>query len=126
MAYQAFSEGVGGLVVDRVLPAEPRVAFSALEWSVIALAERDRPSSLREPGRVASALGAVFGFSRSPRLADERLEALRRIALLSWRRGYSVESQEVRSFLAAGFTAAQYELLVDSIAVARTSRRLAA
>ncbi len=105
---------------------EPTVAtparFSALEWQVVALAERDRPSSLRRPGALSTALGALFG-GHNPRLADPQLEALRRIAVLSWRRGYSVPSHEVRQFTDAGYTAHQYELLLDSIFAARAERR---
>ena len=98
-------------------PARP-ARFSALEWQVVALAARDRPSSLRRPGALSVALGALFG-GHNPRLADTRLEALRRIAVLSWRRGYSVSSHEVRAFIAAGDTPEQYETLLDSIFAAQ-------
>ncbi len=99
-------------------------AFSALEWSVIALVQRDRIASLRQPGRIATALGALFGTSRPSRLADGRLEALRRIAVLAWHRGYSVPVSELRAFLAAGFSSEQYEMLQASIGRGRfTSRK---
>lgn len=53
--------------------------LTALEWSVVALAQRDRLSSLRAPSPLSIALGKVFGRgSGSPNLADPRLEALRR------------------------------------------------
>lgn len=107
----------------RVEPAAATPArFSALEWQVVALAERDRPASLRRPGALSTALGALFG-GHNPRLADPRLEALRRIAVLSWRRGYSVPPHEVRQFTDAGYTPRQYELLLDSIFAARAERR---
>jgi hypothetical protein len=100
--------------------------FGALEWSVVALAERDHPSSLGSPGRLAVALGAVFGVRRrSPALADPRLEALRRMAVLSWHRGDTVASAETEAFLAAGFTLAQHTLLRASIAAARHRRKRA-
>ena len=54
------------------------------------------------------------------------LEALRRIAVLSWHHGYSVPSNEVRAFLAAGYTPDQYELMVDSIGTALAGSRRAA
>lgn len=95
-------------------------AFSGLEWSVIALAQRDRVASLREPGRIATALRAVFGTSRPGRLADGRLEALRRIAVLAWHRGYAVPVSELRAFLSAGFSSEHYEMLQTSIARGRT------
>lgn len=96
--------------------------FSGLEWSVVALARRDRIASLREPGRIASALASLFGTARSPRLADERLEALRRIAVLAWHHGYAVPVSELRAFFAAGFSSDQYEMLQTSIAHRRPDR----
>ena len=96
----------------------------------MALARRDRVSSLRAPSRLGRALGSIFGETRNPRLADPSLEALRRMAVLSWHHGYSVPSHEVRAFLAAGYSPDQYELMVDSIATAlagsRRSTRIAA
>lgn len=124
MAYLAFSEvGAAGLAEPvAAIPVAPRSAsasLSALEWSVVAIARKDRMSSLRTPGRIAMAMGAVFGDRPNPRLADPRLEALRRIAVLSWHHGYTVPSHAVHEFLAAGFSPAQYELIVDSIGVTR-------
>ncbi len=126
MAYLAFAETAGGHVVETALhrmarPA-PEASFTALEWSVVAIAQRDRLSSLRTPGRMSVALGAVFGSRTNPRLADERLEALRRIAVLSWYRGYAVAPSEVRAFVAAGYSLDHYEMLLESIGVARTAQ----
>ncbi len=124
MAYMDFTQG--GLTVAAASAAPPpaKASLSALEWSVVALAERDPPSTLREPGRLAVALGALFGGYRNPRrLADPRLEALRRMAIMSWRYGYVVPSEAVREFLAAGFTSDQYELLVDSVRAAIAKRK---
>ena len=97
----------------------PASGFSALEWSVIAIAQRDTLRSLGTPGRMSRALGTVFGLGTASRLADPKLEALRRIAVLSWRRGYAIASAEVKAFLASGYSPAFYELVVDTIAAAR-------
>lgn len=132
MAYIAFSDfgptngGASGHgpVADRV-PTGPDMGdsgrLSALEWSVVAIARKDGRGSLRAPGRMATALRVLFRH-RNPRLADERLEALRRMAVLTWAHGYTVPSREVTAFLGAGFTARQYETLVRSIGAARPSR----
>ena len=48
------------------------------------------------------------------------------MAVLSWHHGYSVPSNEVRAFLAAGYTPDQYELMVDSIGTALAGSRRAA
>jgi len=100
--------------------AEPRL--SALEWSIVAMAERDSVASLREPGRLASALSSLFGVRRPNRLANERLEALRRISVLAWRHHWNVAKSELKQFLEAGFTLDQYELIQASIGQARASR----
>lgn len=96
----------------------PRPRLSALEWSVVALAAKDPLSSLRTPGRMAVAMGALFGDRRRSALADPRLEALRRIAVLSRHQGYTVAPTEIRAFVAAGFSEDQYELIVDSLRAA--------
>ncbi len=121
MAYQNFSEiGGAGTAVTTVAPATasaPRL--SALEWSVVALAAKDPISSLRTPGRIAVAMAAVFGDRRRSALADPRLEALRRIAVLSRHQGYTVAPSEIRAFAAAGFSEDHYELIVDSLNAAK-------
>ncbi len=66
-------------------PARRASGFSGLEWSVIALARREGLATLKEPSRISKALASLFGLHRGSRLADERLEALRRMAILGWR-----------------------------------------
>lgn len=110
---------IGGL--GPAAPTSP--GFSGLEWSVIALARSDHLASLREPGRIATALGRLFGTSGSGRLANGRLEALRRIAVLAWHRGYSVPVSELRAFLGAGFSSEQYEMLQASVGRGRHRAR---
>lgn len=125
---QSWSQDLGSPPRSDVAPivgfqAVPRL--SALEWSVVALAERDRLSSLREPGPFQLALGKLFGTQRPNGLANERLEALRRIAVLAWRHYWNVPKSELKQFLAAGFSLDQYELIQASIGQARaaTARR---
>ena len=96
-------------------PAAPTPEFSALEWSVIRLARVDGLSTLREPGRLGRFINWLMGRSGSPELANPKLEALRRMAVLSWHFGFTVPGDDVADFLAAGFSAEQYELLVHSV-----------
>lgn len=127
MAYIAFDEAASiGLPTVSVrsrpvadVPPPPKPRFSALEWSVVMLAARDKLSTLATPGRLALALGRVFGTGTNPRLADPQLEALRRMAVQTWHYGYTVPGHAVRSFVEAGFSPDQYELLVDSIRTVR-------
>ncbi len=60
-------------------------------------------------------MGGLFGRGTASRLADPRLEALRRVAVYVWERGYAVPAAEVDRFEAAGFTRAQLRLMVESV-----------
>lgn len=127
MAYLNFSEvqGAPAPVVPQTveLADVPGATLSALEWSVVAIARKDSLASLSAPSRLSIAFGVVFGGSRpSPKLADQRLEALRRIAVLGWHYGYTIPTEELRAFLAAGFSLDQSELVQDSIGRARGAR----
>jgi len=126
MAYVDFS----GDLLPSTRPAVPHAdavpqteRLSALEWAVVALARRDRLGSLEAPGRIAVALGRVFGGTgRGRHLADPRLEALRRIAVLTWHRGFAIPAREVERFVSAGFSLGQYETMAGSIGVSRAQR----
>lgn len=109
-------------VLPTTVPAAD-TGFSPLEWSVIALARRDKIASLREPGRLSRALGGVFGRGTQSRLADPRLEAVRRLAVQAWHHGYTLPVSEIGRFLASGFSREQVETLLASIARARAGVR---
>jgi hypothetical protein len=97
--------------------------LSALEWSIVAMAEGDGLASIQEPGRYARAVRNFFGVKQPNRLANERLEALRRIAVFAWHYGWNVPKSEFTSFLEAGFTSDQFELIKNSLGQARAARR---
>jgi hypothetical protein len=103
--------------------AAPPTRLSALEWSIVAMAEKDGLSSIREAGRYSRALRSFFGFRQPNRLANERLEVLRRIAILAWHYGWNVPNSELASFFAAGFSSDQFELIQTSLGQARTASR---
>ncbi|HVJ01914.1 MAG TPA: hypothetical protein VM662_06995 [Sphingomonas sp.] len=127
MAYMDFAALQGAATAAPANVAWPPRAraesgLSALEWQVVALAQQDRLSSLEEPGRLSVALGMIFGGQRpNPKLADARLEALRRVAVLAWHRGYALPRHEIRAFHEAGFTPDQYETLLASISRGRAA-----
>lgn len=123
MAYVDFQDLGGAMAAGHAGPTPDPVpagsdSLTALEWSVVAMARRDGRTSLRRPDRISTAWRALSR-QPNPRLADGRLEALRRMAVLTWRDGYTVPSREVRTFLDAGFTPGQYETMVDRISAAR-------
>ena len=110
---------------ERIAPPVAAPEFSDLEWSVVRLARRDGLSTLRPYGRIRGFFRWLTGLGINPQLADPRLEAIRRMAVLSWKFGFSVPGRDVADFIAAGFNKDQYELMVSSIraAVASSSRR---
>lgn len=124
MAYVNFAETAPALLFQA--PAIRKAAaasFSALEWSVIALARRDSLGSLRTPGRIAKAMAVVFGNRSENPIADPRLEALRRTAVHAWHRSFAIPEGEIQRFYDAGFSAEQLELLLTSISRDRTTGR---
>jgi hypothetical protein len=96
--------------------------LTALEWSIVAIAEKDALSSLREPSRFVTALRSLFGVRRPNRLANDRLEALRRLAVHAWHHRWNVPDSELREFVAAGYSLDHYQLVQSSIAEARSNR----
>lgn len=128
MAYMNFTEVAGSpatgvVTVQRASQADQSSRLSALEWSVVVIAQYDTMSSLNTPGRISVALGALFGERQNPRLADARLEALRRMAVLSWHHAHAVPAPELAAFHAAGFTSHHYEKLLASISRGRAARK---
>ena len=98
-----------------------RPSFSALEWSIIRLAQIDGLWTIRPLGLLRRAWNWLSGRG-NPALANERLEALRRISVLSWHFGYIIGGDDLVDFLSAGFTTDQYELLVNSVRSVATGR----
>lgn len=129
MAYLARIEPQNSQPIALPAIAAPRPAkpeFSPLEWSVIRLASVDRLWTLRTAGRVRRFWNWLLGRG-NPELANPKLEALRRIAVLTWHYGFTVPGEDVADFITAGFTADQYELMAGSINSAlSTPRRIAA
>jgi hypothetical protein len=126
MAYLARIEPADGAPIAlRQAVVRPQTAndarsaggFSELEWSIIRLARVDALWTIRTPGLIRGLWNRLLGRG-NPQLASPRLEALRRISVLSWHFGFSVPGEDVADFVAAGFEQDQYELLVRSISAA--------
>jgi hypothetical protein len=104
----------------------PRPDFSNLEWSVIRLARIDQLWTIRTAGRLRRFFNWVVGRG-NPELANPKLEALRRMAVLTWHYGFTVPGEDVAHFISAGFSPDQYELMAGSINSALSApRRIAA
>jgi hypothetical protein len=119
MAYLDTREGFA--FAAPVAVASIGAMFERREWEVIVLAQRDGLASLREPSRLTRAFAWLFGTDINRRLADPKLEALRRLAVLAWHHGYQVPVSAMKAFKSEGFSVDQLELLLASIATSRAA-----
>lgn len=108
--------------------AGPSGPLTALERRVIELARHDGVKTLRPPRKRGWLARLVLGPApASPMLANERLEALRRLAVQAWHKGYTLPASALREAQAAGFSEEQIGAVIDTIGRVRASfRRLAA
>jgi hypothetical protein len=88
-------------------------AFAPLELQVISLTALDPPSSLRRPSRLARLVERWLGLATRKPLANPRLEALRRFAVLARSARGRLPARELERFLSAGFTKAQAQRLLQ-------------
>lgn len=119
MAYVDFTAGFSmQAAAPRPLHPEPLPPFAA---SIVALARGDSIRGLNVPGRIARALGRLFGLERPAPLADPALEAMRRVAVHFWHNREGVPAEERDAFHAAGFSGAQFAAFLTLIATARAA-----
>lgn len=126
MAYMDFGMGYAGVVAaprPGVERTEDTGRLSGLEWSVVAAARTDSVASLGEPGPIARAMRGLFGLGGGSRLADPRLETLRRVAVHAWTRGHVLPESEVEAFLDAGYTTRQLDSVLASVSRGRAALR---
>ena len=102
--------------------------LTALERRVVELARHDGLETLQPTRKRGWLARLVLGpVPASPMLANERLEALRRLAVQAWHKGYTLPASALRDAQAAGFSEDQIGAVIDSIGRVRASfRRLAA
>lgn len=128
MAFIEFSEIAGQTVVGPRVPAtlaaKAVTPLSQLEWRVVQLARSDGLMTL-QPRRKRSWLSrVVFGPSPpSPMLADEKLEALRKLAVLAWHHGYTLPSSAMKQAISAGYSEWQVGQVIDAIVGERPAFR---
>lgn len=77
--------------------------FTRAEWIAIRLARCDGVASVRAASPIGSAVRRLFGLEPANRLADPRLEALRRVAVCCWRQR-PIDSRQVEALIGAGFS----------------------
>ena len=123
MAFLDFSQPMAGPapVASIAQGVSTPTDFTQQEWQIVALARTDGLRSLQGPGRFVRLGRWIFGEDTNLTLASERLEALRRLAVEAWHRGYAIDSHDIHAFMAAGFSLAQYELVLASISRGRNA-----
>lgn len=119
MAYRAFDVGPFGLETATTDSIAATARFTHAEARVIALADSDRADSVGARSRLGRFIDRVFGIRRSNPLADPRLEALRRFAVLARLSDGRLPGAEIERFIAAGFTVLQARALQLRVAASR-------
>lgn len=104
-------------VVLALHPPAAEARFSAVEVQVIALARADTLASLEPPGWWARAVALLFGVQpRARRLADAKLETLRRAIVVTRHRRHMPDAVAAE-LIALGYRPAQVRAL-EALAVA--------
>lgn len=80
-----------------------RSSLTDLDWQVVEIARADGPRSLNPDGWFNKFLQDFFGFPVARKLANERLEALRRFSVRAWYWDL-IRSKEVRMLVEAGYS----------------------
>lgn len=78
-------------------------SFTDLEWRVIDTARSDGPRSIKSDGRLTRFLRNFFGLPMTRKLANDKLEALRRFCVRAWFWDL-IRSRDVRALIEAGYT----------------------
>jgi hypothetical protein len=111
-----------------VAPAAAAHPLSALELRIVGLARQDGLDSLRPQRKRGWLARLILGPTPpSAMLANEQLEALRRLAVRAWQHGYTLPVSALKEAHAAGYSMAQIGAVIDTINRTRAPfRRLAA
>ena len=80
-------------------------SFTDLDWRVVEMARADGPSSINPDGRFTRLLRDLFGLPMTRKLANEKLEALRRFCVRAWFWDL-IRLRDVRALMDAGYTSA--------------------
>lgn len=98
--------------------------FSPLEHRVLELARGESLASLRAPRKRSLFSRVIFGPTPPSKvLANERLEALRRLAVRAWHHGYTLPVSALREANQAGFSESQVGWVIDRIGRSRVQVR---
>jgi len=121
MAFMDFTTAAAG--DTRIVAASQALnLFDRAEWSVIALAGRDDVASLAPDSFWQRMRRRIFGIEAARPLANERLEALRRFAVLARLRRRRIDHAEIGRLVQAGFSKFQADVLLSLIDDTRATK----
>ncbi|WP_404478245.1 hypothetical protein [Novosphingobium sp. BL-52-GroH] len=130
MAFIDFADAAHQMVPAVSKTAAPSAAapLSALERRIVALARHDGLDTLRPRRKRGWLARLILGPTPpSAMLANEQLEALRRLAVRAWQQGYTLPVSALKEARAAGYSETKIGAVIDTINQSRTPfRRLAA
>ena len=78
-------------------------SLTDLDWRVVEIAREDGPRSLNPDGLLTRFLRDFFGLPAARKLANERLEALRRFSVRAWYWDM-VRTKDLRMLMDAGYS----------------------
>lgn len=123
MAFIDFSDATHPARNDRSVDPSAAVqsfrqnaSLTVQERRVIKLARNDSLKSLRAPRKRGWFARLILGPQpASSMLANERLEALRRLAVHTWHKGYQLPASALKEAQAAGFSEDEIGAVIDII-----------
>jgi hypothetical protein len=77
-------------------------SLTDLEWRVVEIARSDGPQSINPDGRLTRFLRNFFGLPIARKLANDKLEALRRFCVRAWFWDL-IRTRDVRALMEAGY-----------------------
>ena len=93
----------------------PTRPLDDLDWRVVEIARTDGPRSLNPDGRFTRFLRDFFGLPVARKLANEKLEALRRFCVRAWYWDL-VRSKDLNTLMNAGYSsAAVFQILAHVV-----------
>ena len=114
MAYRQFGPTAELSADSQPASESPPAGLGSSEWSVVEAARKDGLWSINPEGFVQKLVRIVAGIRPPLPLANERLEALRRFAVLAWNKGM-VGAGQVCDFIEAGFSRNDAQKILDYI-----------
>lgn len=129
MAFIDFSDAaLQALPVNRTFSETPAKPLSRFERRIVELARDDGLATLLPQRKRGWFARLILGPQPpSPMLANEQLEALRRLAVQAWHHGYTLPASVMKEARTAGHSEAKIGAVIDLIGRSRAPfRRLAA